>query len=223
MMSKQQVQYKASRAGFTLIEILLAMLITSTIVLCVNAAYQQAYRLYSEIETNRPVYHDARLIAETLREELSCLYVPVEQNQEITPFKLLTRPDGAVELQFFTLAAMWRGSPETTGIARIRYVFAPDQDKGNTVVQRFEQPWSGEKPIGQEKTDVVAEGPLEYSLWAFDPNGPDSSPESWRQSYDAKGLLPRAVKVRLSWPASKGPSQISLTYSIRILSDFVVS
>ena len=81
--------------GFTLMEILLAMLITSILILGVNAAYRQAYLLWSNVEDSRPAYHAARLITETLRRELSCLYFPevAEQEDSGPPFSLICSPN----------------------------------------------------------------------------------------------------------------------------------
>ena len=55
------------RRAFTLVEVLVAMLITSFLVLGINGAYRQAHLLWSAVEKERPVYESSRQVIESLR------------------------------------------------------------------------------------------------------------------------------------------------------------
>jgi prepilin-type N-terminal cleavage/methylation domain-containing protein len=186
--------------GFTLIEILLAMLITSVLVLGVNAAYRQAHLIWSSAENKRPFYQAARLITETFRQELSCLYIPSLKEEEDFAFELLYLPNDKTELAFYTLTPSWKASLESSRPAKVRYRFARDPGTGETLLERFEQPCGGEKIIGMESSNIVAEGLSEFRVWVIDPN---SSPNrlSWTESYNTKDTPPKAFKVLLKWPA----------------------
>jgi len=190
-----------SPKGFTLIEILLAMLITSILILGVNAAYHQAHLIWSSAENRRPFYHTARLITETFRQELSCLYIPPLTEEEDFAFELLYLPNDKTELAFYTLTPSWKGSLESSRAAKVRYRFARDPYSGETLLERFEQPCGGEKIIGSESSDVVAEGLSEFRVWIADPNSSPSE-DLWKDSYNSKDTPPKALKVLLKRPAT---------------------
>jgi prepilin-type N-terminal cleavage/methylation domain-containing protein len=180
--------------GFTLAEILLAMLITSVLILGVNASYRQAHLTWSNIENKRPVYHTARFLTEILRQELSCLYFPPstdEDEDSLSPFKLLYLPNEGTELTFYTLTPFWKGAIESSCMARIRYRFFRDPDTDRILIERSEQPCAGEKIIGQESIDVITSNLSELRTWAVDPNSSDTS---WTESYESKDKPPKALK-----------------------------
>lgn len=188
--------------GFTLIEIMLAMLITSILVLGINAAYHQAHLIWSSAEIRRPFYQTARIITETFRQELSCLYIPPLTEEEDFAFELLYLPNDKTELAFYTLTPSWKGGMESSRPAKVHYRFAKDLDTGETLLERFEQPCSGEKIIGRESSDVVAEDLSEFRVWIADPNSGPSG-DLWKDSYNSKDIPPKALKVLLQWPATK--------------------
>jgi prepilin-type N-terminal cleavage/methylation domain-containing protein len=214
-MNKTESNKLPGYAGFTLVEILLVMLITSILILGVNAAYRQAHLLWSNAEDTRPIYHTARLITETLRSELSCLYFPPTKNEDDSPFKLLFLPDEKTELTFYTLAPSWTGSLESSRIAKVTYRFAKDRQTEETVLQRFEQPCAGEKIIGKEDSEVAAKGLSGFRVWAVDPNS-SSYGDLWKQSYNSKDKPPKAVKVLLEWPAAEGMRDVRFQFSTLI-------
>jgi prepilin-type N-terminal cleavage/methylation domain-containing protein len=189
--------------GFTLMEILLAMLITSILILGVNTAYRQAHLTWSSAENKRPIYHTARLVTETLRQELSCLYFPptTEDEDADSPFTLLYLPNEKTEFTFYTLTPSWKGSLESSRVARVRYKFSRDPDTEETLLERFEQPCGGEKIIGKKSSDLVVKGLSDFRVWVIDPNsGPYD--DSWKESYNSEDTPPKALKVSLKWAAT---------------------
>ena len=187
--------------GFSLVEILLAMLITSILILGVNMAYRQAYLVWSDAEDKRPIYHAGRLVTETLRQELSCLYFPQASDDKSSDgsFRLLYLPNEKTELTFYTLAPSWKGSLKSSRIARVIYRFSEGPDLEETLLERSEEPCSGEKIIGKQTSDLVVKGLSDFRIWVADPN---ASPHEdlWRESYYSRDMPPRALKVRLEWP-----------------------
>lgn len=204
--------------GFTLVEILLAMLITSILILGVNAAYRQAYLLWSNVEADRPAYHAARLITDTLRQELSCLYFPKIADQEDSgpPFSLISLPDSKTELTFFTLTPAWKGSVESSRIAKVSYRFSRNLDRTESLLERFESPYSGEEIIGKAGYDLVARGLSDVKILVA---ASDSKPgaNSWQQSYDSKKAPPKALKITLEWAKTKETDLIEFEAAFRII------
>lgn len=214
-MNKANTNKPAKYRGLTLIEILLAMLISSILILGINAAYRQAHLIWSNAESRRPIYYTARLVTETLREELSCLYFPPVDEEHGSPFRLLTLPDGTVELTFYTLTPSWKGSPESSRIAKARYSFSRDPYTDETLLQRFEQLCAGEKIIGKERSDILIIGLSDFRVWAAVAN-PDSPGDLWRESYESKDSPPKAVKILLKWATTADLPEIDFQTSILI-------
>ena len=182
------------------------MLITSILILGINAAHKQANLIFSVAESNRPIYHNARLITETFRSELSSLYFPKPaENQNIIPFELITLPGAACRLTFYTLTPCWSASSDASRIVKVRYSFTKDTDTEQTILKRFEQLYAAEKPIGKETSDVIIKGLSDFKLWVFDPNS-DSSEHLWEQSCKLQHIPPKALKLQFKWPQpEKGP------------------
>jgi prepilin-type N-terminal cleavage/methylation domain-containing protein len=203
--------------GFTLAEILLAMLITSVLILGINAAYHQAHLIWSSAEIKRPIYHTARLITETLQQELSCIYFPptTEDENVESSFKLLYLPNEGTELTFYTLTPSWKGSLESSRMARVRYKFFRDPDTDEILLERFEQPSGGEKIIGKESSDVLVTNISEFRIWATNPNSGSSS-NSWIESYESKDTPPKALKVSLKWAARDRAPEIDFQCCILV-------
>lgn len=194
------------RSGFTLVEILLVMLITSILVLGIHAAFRQAHALWAQAEDDREIYHLVRVLSETLREELGGLYVPPksegEEGQDRGPgFRLSTTRGEGTELSFFTFTPAWRSDVASSRPARVRYRFTGNAEAGRTVLERFETLCATEKVIGTEMLDVVAHDLTDVKVWVFDPNGGPSA-DSWTDAYESDDRPPKAVKVRLEWNAA---------------------
>ena len=202
----------SAKKGFTLIEILLAMLITSILILGLHFAYQQTHRIWLSAESRRPVYHNARVIIETLRQELSCLYFPQTQGEDAnTPFILSALPDGTAELTFYTLNPSWTGGIKSSRMARVRYGVTRDQDSGEIIVERFEQPFSGEKAIGKEHSDVLIKGLADFKIWAAEPEFTE-----WKEFYDAKDRPGRAIKIAVKTKAATDVPEIDFQTGILV-------
>lgn len=214
-MNKVKDNKLAGYKGFTLIEILLAMLITSILILGVNTAYRQAHLIWSNTENRRPIYHTARLITETLREELSCLYFPPTTEENDSPFKLSSLPHETIELTFHTLTPSWKGSLKSSRVAKICYRFTKNADTEETILQRFEQPCAGEKIVAKGSSDVVVKGLSDFRVWVIDPNS-GSYGDLWKQSYNSKDTPPKALKVSLKWAATIKVPEINFQSCILI-------
>jgi prepilin-type N-terminal cleavage/methylation domain-containing protein len=201
--------------GFTLLEILLAMVITSVLILGINASYHQAHRVWSSVESRRPVYQRARLITENLRQELSCLYFPPSTEEQEHPFRLVHLPDEGTELVFYTLGPSWKGSPESSLMTKVRYKFESDPDSEEASLVRHEQLCAGEKIIGPESSEIIARDMSEFRIWVFDPNS-GAGQASWQESFESKDNPPKGLKFSLKWPETAETSEIDFQYSMLI-------
>ena len=190
---------KKKQNGFTLVEILLVMLITSVLVLGVNAAFRQAHMLWSRVEEQRPVYQKTRLFFDTLRDELTCLYLPkIDNEEQPAPFALSVMPDGTVRLSFFTLNPVWNNTALSNLPAKVSYEFATNPDSSQRTLLRTEQLFSGQKAGGAVQKEDVLEGFSGITVQAADPES-DSLADSWKSNLQCREKPPKAIKLLLRW------------------------
>jgi hypothetical protein len=172
------------------------MLITSVLVLGVNAGFRQVHILWSRVKNERPIYQKTRLLLDTMRAELGCLYFPTDNQQEqLIPFNLSSLPDGTTKLSFYTLNPSWESTAQTGYPAKINYEFITDPDLGQKVLLRNEQLCSGQKTIAELKKKVILTGLSEFNLLAADPDS-----DSWKDNLQCEQAPPKAVKIQLKWP-----------------------
>jgi prepilin-type N-terminal cleavage/methylation domain-containing protein len=183
--------------GFTLVEILLVLLVTSVLVLGVNAAFKQAHALWSRIEKKRPLYQQTRLLVDTVRQELAGLYMPKpDEDNESAPFSLSSLPDGATKLSFFTANSSWKSSVMSDRASRICYEFASDSEP--KTLSRTEQTCSGEKDISVERKEIILTGLSGLRILAADPNS-GAGADSWKENLECRQKPPKAVRISLDW------------------------
>lgn len=172
------------RAGFTLVEILIAMLLASLVALCVHAAYRQAQLLSGRLERGRELYQMVRQVTELLRVELGGVVVPPSAGKQDAGAKAFHI--SAHALEFFSLSPCRRGHVANSQMARVSYHFAEG------LLTRTEQLYSGEKKLGPEYQDVVARDLAEFSLVAF-----DAAEKKWKDSYSSPEAAPLAIRLTL--------------------------
>ncbi len=190
---------KKKQNGFTLIEILLVMLITSVLVLGVNAAFRQAHMLWARAEKQRPVYQKTRLFFDTLTEELACLYIPNIDDEQPAPFSLSALPDGTIRVSFFTMNPTWKNTVISNFPAKVSYEFTTNPDSGRRFLSRTEQLFSGEKAVAIEQEETILEGFSWITIQAADPDA-SSLADSWKSDLQCRQSPPKAVKILLKWP-----------------------
>lgn len=209
-MHRSRVGKPISGGGFTLVELLLVLLISSVIVLGINGVYRQAHLIWASVEEPRPAYHDARAVIETLRQELSCLYFPPapdsndveEGGKQFEPISV-----AGSELTFYSLSPSWKTGVPASRVARIRYSLTQDPLTDETILQRFEHACSGEILIGKESSDIVAKGLSGFSTSAIEGEqggeGEEDSP-------------PKAIKVILQWAATENAPEAGFETTILV-------
>lgn len=219
MSSMNKNKYECYK-GFTLAEVLLAMLITSILVLGINAAYRRAYIIWSNAEDRRPIYHTTRLITETLRQELAGLYFPPKADEDEAAgksFSLLYLPDQGTELTFFTLTPSWKSAIESSRMAKVSYKIIKERNSDNIRIERLEQQCGAEKIISEASTDSFTTNISDFRVWAIDPNS-ELSDDSWIESYESEDAPPKALKVSLKWAETEKVPENEFTQSILISS-----
>lgn len=186
---------KTARCGFTLVEILLVMMITSILVLATNAAYQQVYIVWSRIVDRTPVYQKSRLIIDTLRQELACLYWPgVVEKEKVEAITIINEANGNTVTTLYTLGASWNAGSASSNMVRVEYIFSSDFDTEGKTLSRTEQNFSGNKPASTVKTEIIMKGLAKFRI---------SKVKEKKEKDEDEKKPPEAVKIELTWPDTR--------------------
>jgi prepilin-type N-terminal cleavage/methylation domain-containing protein len=200
-----------SRCAFTLVEILLAMLISSVLVLGVHAAFRQSLAIFAKTENDRNAYRNARIITETMRNELGGVWFSGEKDnseENSKGFKLTYLSEASTELEFLTLNPSYTSSNVPAKMSRVYYKFAKDAESGRKMLTRSEQFYSGEKQIGTEYTQTVAENLKDFRVWVLDSNSTPAATD-WKENYEKSGRLPKAVKIKMEFETLEPAKTVS--------------
>lgn len=196
--------YQAGK-GFTLIEILMVLLLISILVMGINAAYGQAHAFWARITAAQPIYNQSRTVLDTLRQELSSLYLPqADQDDQSDQPPIFFSVNSGNKITFLTLSPAFNSNPVIARPAKVTYTFDDSSDAVNSLV-RSEQIFSGEKAIGiGTQTQTILTGLENVIFEVMDNNSED---QSWKDSLQSKDKPPKAVKIQIIWPEEKYRSQ----------------
>ena len=213
-MNKHQTGKLFNQNGFTLIEILLAMMITTILAAGINVSYRQVSSVSNYIEQQRDIYQQGRGLMATLRDELSGLYIPVsaDANSNQACF-ILSVTNSSQELTFFTMTPAWNQIPACGKIAKVTYSFQKTNE--TTQLGRKEQLYSGEKAIARESSLVIDEKLAGFDIQVTDSS--ETNKDSWQKTYSSKSSVPKAIKIQLRYRNDKKQSytNFSTTFATR--------
>jgi len=191
-------QVSRGHRGFTLVELLVAMAISSIVILAVCAASDAGWRLWRRVEDRRPAEEQARRIIDMMRTEWAGLYLPPAQEGAVPAFVHFEDRDRGEQMVSFCTAmpSYYRGLPPGR-CAQVTYEFrkpVSDGDKGGVLVRR-EQLLAGETPIAEPTAEVIATNLASFAMEYLDREG---KPQQGGRQGAARP--PRMVKLQMAWP-----------------------
>ena len=199
--SSSDAQRCAGSAGFTLIEVLVAVSIAAIVLTAIYGVFTAVSAAKIRLEADSEAYHRARIIFDRLGREIRGA-VPIGGTDGRGVFRAGRDGDGRPFLELTTTAVAQQGEA-ATGIALIRYSLAEDRERpqGKDVLLRSErsalQSETATANTGQMR---LAPGIEQLQLRFY--NGTD-----WRDDWDARqGGLPRLVELSLAMVDVEGRS-----------------
>jgi len=179
-------------SGFTLVEILLALLLSSILVLALQAAFRQMRFAITRTETDEPQYRQARRWATLWREEFSGVYLPAkdEQQENQKRFTLSNESDGTLQLSYFTLTPAWQQESSYAKGAKVEYRLTRNEQTEAFTLSRTQQAAAGSKVLGPETQDLLATNIKALSFSAY-----NQEQRKWENYFDAENQLPQAMRV----------------------------
>jgi general secretion pathway protein J len=204
--------------GFTLLEILLALFISSIVLSIIYAAYTGTFRNINETESQSELYQMARVTLERMKEDLESVYLPPpvgDEEFEEEGFWSTGFLGKAVEidgrsadtLRFLSTAHLvFDEEDKEAGVAQIVYdVIESGEEEEGFVLYRsdrseFEQGVEEEEGAGL----VLCEGIRAIDLIYYDDKGQDY--EGWdSMEVEEEGRLPARVSIVLEFVNKANP------------------
>ncbi|HYA02706.1 MAG TPA: type II secretion system protein GspJ [Syntrophobacteria bacterium] len=211
-------------AGFTLIEILIALAILALVLSSLFSAYSETLATTELVETSKEVDQAARLTLAQMADDLKSLYQQeVKGDPKDSPYRFV---GGGKETEGDTLEVMTFASTghlgfDPTGpsmcINRIAYVLrkAKEGDQYFQLIRR-ERPFADFEGQGEEREVELADA-VEELVVSYGDEGGGSLADAWDSaSPEHGGQPPRLVQLRLKVAA--GPSQGSRIFTALVAS-----
>lgn len=210
-------------AGFTLVELLLAMTLTAILTIGLHAAFQQSYAVWKRIETSRPICTQSSMLFDRLRTELASAYVlkPIEtetsapnpqdpDSESLFTFRAMSQEgtDCVLVLEFFSVTPSWNQHLSLSRPCRIRYEAWRDAQTHLCKLIRLEQLYSGNQAIGQEIIQPVLTGFVDIKTSVATLT--DMGSAAWNRQFESKAGLPNAIQIELKWPLDSPNDTISM-------------
>jgi len=189
--------------GFTLIEVLVALVVTSLLLLGVYGVFSSVSGARQRVAADGATYHQARVIFDRIGRELRGAY-QTERNAR-TRFAGGLDRQGRPFLELSTTSATPQGGPG--GIVLVRYELRNAAEApGLLELVRMERPlFSDDFRPGQE---LRLAGGLLYLRLRFFSDG------IWRTSWDATEGLPQLVELTLGEPSRLGPVTFASAFDL---------
>jgi general secretion pathway protein J len=197
----------AACGGFTLMEILLAILILAIVITTVLASFNTVFSTTDALEQGHERFQEARNCLQRLSTDLACLYVlrrPLFKTPEFNappdPFRLVGTTEtlngiSFAVLRFTSRAHLPMGGDQRAGLAEIVYYPVTDE-AGNVSLKRADNSYPFPDFEPRDSDPVICERVTLFALLYVDAEG--ETYEDWNSDSEDKGFAtPRAIQVHL--------------------------
>jgi type II secretion system protein J len=196
--------------GFTLIEILAAIVIFAILMGAVFGAFLSIHHSTEALQYNDVYYESARTALARMTEDLRSLYVtrpplyhPPGMDTPPDPYRVVAQAASGVgggaftTLRFTSLAHVALNGQQTGGVAEIYYYVQPEGDTGGYTLRRADHLWPyPDSPDESANDPVLCENIKALSFTFSTPDG--DTEDTWdSESEDHGYATPRAVAITL--------------------------
>jgi len=190
---------KSRQNGFTLIEILIAILILGTVLTTVYAAYTGTLRIVKDTGYEDDIYSMARVTMKRMTEDLEsiCKY---KESFKIISGKRAINEQEFTEISFLSSAHLNFTDGNSSGLAFINYFLVEDSEKEGYVLVRKDVLYKGEKDEEIERSGgfILCNKLQSLKYIFFDSKGEEH--ETWDSDSEAqKGKAPAIVSIHLEF------------------------
>jgi len=215
-------------AGFTLIEILIAISIFAVVLTTIYTSYTGTFRVVNETESQAEIYQMARIALERMLEDLESAYIPKnpetenpEENHRRRPSQFVGE-DGEIKgrcadtLRFTSRAHInLSGQEQDPGTVEIGYYVMENEEGDDFVLYRSDRPMFEEAfPLEEAGGLVLCERLMSVDFTYHEEGGEVC--DSWDSASDAfKDRLPEMVSISLEFVNSSNP-EVSFRFTTSV-------
>jgi general secretion pathway protein J len=197
----------AATAGFTLMELLVAIAILAVVVTTILASFNSVFSTTEVLDESASIYEMAKNCMKRLTSDLESIYIvqrplyqPPEFDQPPDPYRVLTTTGdtngtGIAQLRFASKAHISLENSPRKGIAEIIYYVQPENE-GDLVLKRADNLYP--YPAFEERASdpVLCKYVKSLAFKFYSPDGIES--DSWDSDSDEFGYAtPKAIAIRL--------------------------
>lgn len=211
-------------AGFTLIEVLVAVVVLSIVGTLIAGGFTQTARNKRRIEEEADRYHSVRLVLERMVQELSMAFVSMHLNPDQglqtvkTSFVGVDRVRGdRVDFTSFSHQRLYRDAHESDQNELSYFVTRHPEDRSRRVLARREQNRIDDEPRQGGDVEVLLEDVEDFQLEYLDPISGEWL-DTWDTTQGVTGQpnrLPAQVRILLEVPDPHRPRRTK-TFGTRV-------
>ena len=203
---------RATRSGFTLIEVLVSVALVAVIMLLIWQTTGQTLNAKQRIEKRDELYHNAHVSVDKMVQDISMAFLVngpshTGQRQGSPQIKTVFKGEDA-SLYFASLAhlRLFSGSRETEG-SEMGYKVEQDPDNRDfLILMRRESKWMDDKPEEGGVWLPLASRVKKLKIEYYDGRKFDWQ-SSWNTESDTGMKLPRAVRISIDFDNPDNPDE----------------
>jgi len=198
---------RLSACGFTLLEILIAIVILGVVLTTIYTSYTGTLRVIKDLEAGDRIYSMARSSFERMMTDLSCAGTYEGGSEFSTQADPSGKPSGGLTF-LSTASTNFQDNVLMEGAVKITYYVEEDQENGGYNLMRKEEPVDSKTPaVGGSQAFILCRGLQSMAFRFYDASGKEY--ETWDAA--PAGLpeskpLPRAVAIHLNFANPANPN-----------------
>lgn len=211
---KLQLRFLTSSKGFTLLEVLLAIVIGAMVLTVLYASFFQIIKAKDSAESALELYHETTIVFSKMTEDLQAAYPRGTVYSDSTsagslPYFIGNKEGGQSTLSFTSLSREPNTNSRDSDQAEISYYLEPIPKGDLFFLMRRENPSIGNDSGGTQYP--ISESVVEFNV-AYVFGGEEELLGEWDSTQT--GSLPRAVEIKLTM---RSPVGEDVTFSSLIL------
>ncbi len=217
LLKTKKKKARLRRAGLTMLEMMVAMALLATVSTIIYGAFNQSFRVRTQVEDFYDRYRDVRMSMHRMAREISMAYLSKHHNTVVEQTTTTCFRGEEDKLTFTSLShlRMQRDAKESDQAEIGYYIDYAETMNGDRVrcLMRREDPNLDMEPLRGGITQIMAENVTDITFEYWDPTreiGDDGWVKEWDACQEKNSVgdrfpnLPERVKITLEFPALKG-------------------
>jgi len=187
----------SKRDGFTLLEILIAIVILATVLTTIYAAYTGTFRLEKQVRASDAIYTMARTSLGRMTEDIECV---CRYNDSLRFVSGEFETENCMGLSFFSSSHLNFDDERSSGIAIIGYDIVKDADEDSCLLRRTDELCRGNTIKTENRGYTLCTGLQSLTYTFYDSSGTEYDSWDSESSLTAQSnRLPSIVMIKMTF------------------------